>query len=168
MTALEMQRHSSTLYFCSDLFRPLVAIMIQLMPHWRDGLFHHHMLLQVLLMHLDQLLLRRVFLRLWSVLLLRHRSLLHPARRCALANGRAGLRIQYPLRSCTGETGLGLWGALYTTSQALHHGSSFIQVSASYRRLQRRLFWSWMEISLRVSWILNFHGSHISLIPISL
>jgi hypothetical protein len=56
------------------------------------------------------------------------RSLLHPERRRAPANGRAGLRNHSPLRSFTGEGELGFWEALCATAQALHHGSSSFQV----------------------------------------
>ena len=63
-----------------------------------------------------------------SLCLHRHRSLPHPARRRASANGRAGLRNRSSLRSCTGEGELGFWEALCATAQALHHGSPSVQV----------------------------------------
>jgi hypothetical protein len=58
----------------------------------------------------------------------RLRCLLHPERRRAPANGREGLQNHSPLRSCMGEGKLGFWEALCATAQALHHGSSSIQV----------------------------------------
>jgi hypothetical protein len=58
----------------------------------------------------------------------RHRSLPHPERRRASANGRVGLWNHSPLRSFTGEGELGFWEALCATARVLHHGSSSIQV----------------------------------------
>jgi hypothetical protein len=55
-------------------------------------------------------------------------SLPHSERRRAPANGRAGLWNHSPLRSYTGEGELGFWKALCVTVQALHHGSSSLQV----------------------------------------
>jgi hypothetical protein len=46
----------------------------------------------------------------------RLRSLLHPERRRAPANGRAGLWNHSLLRSCTGEGELGFWKALCATA----------------------------------------------------
>jgi hypothetical protein len=63
-----------------------------------------------------------------SCCLRRLRSLLHPERRRAPANGRAGLRNHSPLRSYTGEGELGFWEALCATARVLHHGSSSFQV----------------------------------------
>src|SRR5438105_3167156 len=63
-----------------------------------------------------------------SSLLCRHRSLLHPERRCASVIGRAGLRNLSHSRSYTGRGRIMFLGSARATAQVRHHGSSSLQV----------------------------------------
>jgi hypothetical protein len=78
-------------------------------------------------------------------LLRRHRSLLHPERRGAAANGRTGLRNSSSLRSCTGRGQIKFLGSAFARllkifTMACLPPNSVASRANRLRRLQQRQF----------------------------